>query len=125
MNQRLPIILFDGVCNLCNAAINFILKRDKRKQFRYISLQSDEGVKLVKSYQIPEETDSVILILNETVYIESEAAIEIGRLLPWPWKWSSGFRIIPKKLRDGIYRWIARNRYRWFGKRNTCRFIQN
>ena len=120
-----PIIIFDGICNLCNASINFILKRDKRKQFLYISLQSDEGKQLVEDYKIPEETDSVVLIKNETVYVESDAALEIGLMLPRPWRWVSVFRIFPKKLRDGIYRWIARNRYSWFGKRATCRIIQN
>lgn len=117
--------MFDGICNLCNASINFILKRDKSKLFRYVSLQSEEGVKLVEHYKIPKETDSVILIKNEKVFIESDAALEIGHMLPWPLKWLPVFRIIPKTIRDGIYRWIAKNRYRWFGKRETCRFIQN
>ncbi|WP_340110780.1 thiol-disulfide oxidoreductase DCC family protein [Maribellus mangrovi] len=125
MEQKKPVILFDGICNLCNASINFILKRDKDKLFRYVSLQSDEGKLLVEHHQIPKETDSVILIKNEKVFIESDAAIEIGQLLPWPLKWSPVLRIIPKKIRNGIYRWIARNRYRWFGKRETCRIIQN
>ena len=123
MNDNKSIILFDGICNLCNMSVDFVLKRDKEKKFRYVSLQSEEGKSLVKWYKIPPETDSVILIENKTVFLESDAAIEIGKKLPAPWKWAGVFRIMPKKIRNGIYRWIARNRYRWFGKRKTCRVI--
>lgn len=119
------IILFDGVCNLCNRSVDFVLKRDKKKQFYYVSLQSEEGKKLVKHYRIPSDTDSVILIRNTKVFTESEAAVEIARRLPVPWKWLSVLRFLPRGWRDGLYRWVARNRYRWFGKRENCRIIQN
>lgn len=119
------IILFDGVCNLCNHSLDFILKRDRKKQFYYVSLQSEEGKKLVEHYRIPLDTDSVILIRNTKVFTESEAAIEITRMLPAPWKWLSILRFLPLGWRDGLYRWVARNRYRWFGKRENCRIIQN
>jgi len=119
------IILFDGVCNLCNRSVDFVLKRDKKKQFYYVSLQSEEGKKLVKRYRIPSDTDSVILIRNTKVYTESEAAVEIARRLPVPWKWLSILRFLPQRWRDSLYRWVARNRYRWFGKRENCRIIQN
>lgn len=119
------IILFDGVCNLCNRSVDFVLKRDRKKQFYYVSLQSEEGKKLVEHYRIPLDTDSVILIRNTKVFTESEAAIEIARMLPVPWKWLSILRFLPRGWRDGLYRWIARNRYRWFGKRKNCRIIQN
>ena len=117
------IILFDGICNLCNGAVNFILKRDKRKQFQFVALQSEKGEELFAKSEIAPETDSIILILNNQVYTESDAAIEIAKLLSAPWNWFSAFKIIPKKLRDGIYRWIAKNRYHWFGKRETCRIF--
>jgi len=81
-------------------------------------------VKLVEQYQIPKETDSVILIKNETIYIESEAALEVCRLLPRPWKWFVVFKLIPKKWRDKIYDWIAGNRYRWFGIKESCEIHQ-
>jgi predicted DCC family thiol-disulfide oxidoreductase YuxK len=125
VNQKKPVILFDGICNLCNASVNFILKRDKNQLFRYVSLQSEEGEKLISHYAIPKNVDSVILIKNKEVYLESEAAVEIAAMLPRPWSWMASFSIIPRKLRDKIYRCIARNRYRWFGKRETCRVIQN
>lgn len=123
METENPIILFDGVCNLCNGAVNFILKRDKKKQFQWVSLQSERGVELMRQYQIPKETDSIIFIAEKQIFIESDASIEIARLLPVPWNWLKIFKVIPKKLRDKIYRWIARNRYRWFGKRDVCRLI--
>jgi len=115
--------LFDGICNLCNRSVDFVLKRDNKKQFRFVSLQSEEGRKMVEDFQIPEDTDAVILIKSKQVYLESDAAIEIARMLSAPWKWATVLKVIPLKLRDGIYRWIARNRYRWFGKRKTCRVI--
>lgn len=123
MENTKPIILFDGVCNLCNASVNFILKRDKRQQFQFVALQSEEGIELIEKHQIPKETDSVVLIKNQNVFTESDAGIEISRLLPSPWNWAVVFKIIPKKWRDSIYRWVAKNRYRWFGKQSvSCHF---
>lgn len=125
MKEEQAIILFDGICNLCNNAVDFILKRDKKSQFSYVSIQSDEGKALFIRYNIPTESDSVILIKNKQVFMESEAAIEIGKRLPAPWKQAGILRIFPLKLRNRMYLWIARNRYRWFGKREQCRIIQN
>lgn len=116
-----PIILFDGVCNLCNNTIDFIIKHDRKKWFRFASLQSETGERLKHKFHIPPETDSIVFVHNSTFYIESEAALEIARLLPYPWKLARVFKIVPRTLRDKVYRWIARNRYRWFGKRETCR----
>ena len=78
------IVLFDGICNLCNGAVNFILKRDKKKQFQFVALQSEKGEELFAKYGIALETDSIILIIKNKVYTESVAAIEIVRLLPAP-----------------------------------------
>lgn len=121
MKQQHPILLFDGVCNLCNAAVDFLIKRDREKRFRYASLQSETGKKLIREFTVPAETDSVVLVHWGRVYTESGAALEIARLLPYPWKLAYVFKIVPRPLRDNMYRWIARNRYRWFGKRETCR----
>jgi predicted DCC family thiol-disulfide oxidoreductase YuxK len=123
MTVEKPIILFDGICNLCNTAVNFILKRDKKKHFRFVALQSEESELLIENYNISKDTDSLILIQQNKVFIESDAAIEISKLLPFPWNWSPAIKIIPKKIRDKIYRWIAKNRYKWFGKRDSCRVI--
>jgi len=125
MEETKPLILFDGICNLCNGAVDFIQKRDKQKQFHFVALQSELGQELIRQFNISEETDSVILIKNNRVFLESDAAIEIVRMLPVPWKWFGVLNVFPVKLRNKIYRWIALNRYLWFGKRNECRLIQN
>ena len=121
MTAQNPIILFDGVCNLCNGTVDFLLKHNRKKQFRFASIQSESAKLLIRKFQIPAETDSVILIKSNQVYFESDAAIEIAGMLSFPWKMAVIFRFIPKKMRDIIYRWVAKNRYRWFGKRDICR----
>ena len=120
MNKN-PIVLFDGVCNLCNGTVDFIFKRDRKKQFRFVALQSETGDKVREKYHIPVEIDSVILIYEGKVFYESDAALEIARLLPAPWKWAVIFKFRPVGWRNAVYRWIARNRYHWFGKREICR----
>jgi predicted DCC family thiol-disulfide oxidoreductase YuxK len=123
MTKENPILLFDGVCNLCNGAVDFVIKRDAKKQFLFVALQSELGKRLIAKYKISSDIDSVILITKNSVYLESDAAIEIARLLPFPWNWVTGFKVVPLKLRNGTYKWIARNRFRWFGKRETCRML--
>jgi predicted DCC family thiol-disulfide oxidoreductase YuxK len=124
MNKN-PLVLFDGVCNLCNGTVDFILKRDRKKQFRFVALQSETGEKIRKKLRFPQGIDSVILIHNGKVFYESEAALEIARLLPAPWKWAVVFNMVPVGWRNAVYRWIARNRYRWFGKKTECRVPSN
>lgn len=116
-----PLVLFDGVCNLCNGTVNFILKRDKKKQFRFVPLQSEAGKKLKKKFFASGEMDSVALIYREKIYFESEAVLMIARLLPPPWRWAAFFRVIPVEWRNRMYRCVAKNRYRWFGKKTACR----
>jgi predicted DCC family thiol-disulfide oxidoreductase YuxK len=113
--------LFDGVCNLCNGAVDFILKVDRKKQFRFVALQSEAGEKIFEVHSVPPETDAIVLFLENKAFTGSDAAIEIARLLPFPWKLAVAFKVVPKKTRDKVYRWIAKNRYRWFGERETCR----
>lgn len=121
MQMENPIIIFDGVCNLCNGTVDFIVKRDKKKQFRFAALQSETGKKFLSDFQVKPNADSVVLIYQNKIFIESDAALEIARFLSFPWKFLAVFKYFPKKFRDRIYRWIARNRYRWFGKCETCR----
>lgn len=121
METKKPVILFDGFCNLCNGTVDFLLKHDKQKQFNFVPLQSDEGKIYIQKYQIPSDTDSVLLIKSNQVYFESDAAVEIAGMLGFPWKLARFIKFIPKKMRDKIYRWVAKNRYRWFGKRESCR----
>lgn len=116
------VILFDGVCNLCNASIDFIIKRDKKDHFRVGALQDDAGKKLLSKFKVnPEYLDSLVLIEDQQIYFRSTAALKISKNLSGAWPLFYGFIILPASIRDGIYDWIGKNRYRWFGKKNTCR----
>ncbi len=112
------VILFDGVCNLCNQSVQLIIKQDKKDYFRFAALDSDYGRMMVSKYQLT--TDSIVLIENEEAYTQSDAALRIARRLSGIYPLLYATMIIPKFIRDRIYRLIARNRYRWFGKRQSC-----
>jgi len=116
-----PVILFDGVCNFCNSAINFVLKQDKKGVFRFAPLQSEAGRQLLHQYDLSiQEFDSFVLIDNGRVYKKSAASLRVMNHLPWYWKELQILRIIPTIFRDAIYDFIARNRYKWFGKKDQC-----
>jgi predicted DCC family thiol-disulfide oxidoreductase YuxK len=116
-----PILLFDGVCNLCNGSVQFIIRRDPKARFRFASLQSEAGQRYLDELRIDRQAvDSVILIEGDRWSKEGDAALRIARLLPGPWKALTVFRLLPRPLRDRLYRLVARNRYRWFGKRESC-----
>ncbi|OYD07608.1 thiol-disulfide oxidoreductase DCC family protein [Paludifilum halophilum] len=112
------IILFDGVCNLCNGWVQFVIRRDPNGAFRFASLQSGAAKSLLPPGR--SRTDSIILLEQEHLYTESSAVLRICRKLKGPWKAAYLFILVPKPLRDWIYRWIARHRYDWFGKRDHC-----
>lgn len=115
------IILFDGVCNFCNSAINFVLKQDRKGVFHFAPLQSEAGQKLLQQYRLPtEEFESFVLIDDGKVYKKSTASLRVLNKLPWYWKEAQILRIIPTVFRDAIYDFIARNRYKWFGKKGQC-----
>ncbi|HKL36787.1 MAG TPA: thiol-disulfide oxidoreductase DCC family protein [Salegentibacter sp.] len=116
------IILFDGVCNLCNTAVTFIIKHDKKDTFRFASLQSDFGKELVAERGMdPEALDSIILIDPGVAYYQkSTAALEISRELSGGYSLLKNFLFIPEGLRDGIYNFVANNRYKWYGKKESC-----
>ena len=116
-----PVILFDGVCNFCNGTVNFIIKQDKKKVFRFAALQSEAGQKLLEQYHLPKENfDSFIFIDNGKAYKSSSAGLKLYNKLSWHWKWTQLFWIVPKFIRDSIYNFIAKNRYKWFGKKEQC-----
>jgi predicted DCC family thiol-disulfide oxidoreductase YuxK len=120
MNEN-PIILFDGVCNFCNGAVNFIIKKDKKRAFRYAALQSDAGQQLLKQYHLSTTNlDSFVLVFEGKVYIKTSAALHVGYILGGAWKLTGIFKIFPSPIRDMAYNLIARNRYRWFGKKESC-----
>ena len=115
------IILFDGVCNLCNGAINFIIKHDPKGIFKFASLQGETGQKLLAQHNInPQETDSIVLIDNDQVSVKSSAALRIAKNLNQGYPLLFGFMIIPTFIRNGVYDFIAANRYKWFGKKESC-----
>lgn len=116
-----PIVLFDGVCNLCSGSVQFILRRDPAGAFRFASLQSDLGQRLLTERGLdPKALDSVVVVDGDRFYRESDAALRIARDLKGAWKALTVFRVIPRPIRDWAYRLIARNRYSWFGKAETC-----
>jgi len=116
-----PVILFDGVCNLCNSSVLFIIQRDPQSQFRFASLQSEFGKSYLEKFGLPvTELNSVLLIKDGKLFQKSNAALEIAKLLSGAWPVFYVFKLVPAFLRDGCYSWIARNRYRWFGKKDAC-----
>lgn len=118
-----PVILFDGVCNLCNASVDFVVRRDRRVRFRLAPLQSQVARELVGARRATDTMpDSVVLVERDgRVFTRSTAALRIVRRLRFPWPLLYVFVLVPRPLRDIVYDWIARNRYRWFGVRDTCR----
>ena len=116
-----PIILFDGVCNLCNGAVQFIIRHDKKNTFMFTSLQSEVGQKLLAQYNFPpDELNSFILIENNKAYTRSTGALKVAKKLNGIFPMLYSFIIIPKIFRDSIYDLVARNRYKWFGKKDEC-----
>lgn len=122
MNSRDPnIIFYDGYCNLCNATLQFILKHDKEKVFQYYALQSKEAELLLsKKFGEKNIPDSVILFSEGQLYTKSEAIFKILPKLGNGYQLLLIFKIVPRKLRDKLYDWIAYNRYKWFGKKKQC-----
>jgi predicted DCC family thiol-disulfide oxidoreductase YuxK len=120
MNNR-PVILFDGICNLCNRAVQFVIKHDRKKIFLFAPLQSNEGQKLSQQYQLPTNNwNSFVLIENGKTYSSSTAVLKVARNLNGIFKLAYALMIIPKFIRDSIYKWVSNNRYKWFGKREAC-----
>jgi predicted DCC family thiol-disulfide oxidoreductase YuxK len=116
-----PIVLFDGVCNLCNGVVRFVIDRDPRARFRFASLQSELGRGLLRHHGLdPEALDAVMLVDGEGAHVRSTAALRIARGLRAPWPWLAPLALVPRVLRDAVYDFVARHRYRWFGKRDAC-----
>jgi predicted DCC family thiol-disulfide oxidoreductase YuxK len=116
-----PVILFDGVCNLCSAAVQFVIKRDPKHHFRFASLQSETGQQLLQQHGLSAPyPDSIVLLEDGKSYARSAAVLRIAKKLQGLWPLMYGFMIIPAFIRDGMYNWIASKRYQWFGKKETC-----
>ncbi len=120
MNQP-SVILFDGVCNLCNASVQFVIKHDKAARFTFASLQSESGQKLLQQYYLKQtDFNSFVLIENDQAYTKSTAALMVAKRLNGLYKLFYGFIIVPPFIRDAVYNLIAKNRYKWFGKKDSC-----
>ena len=116
------LVLFDGVCNLCNGAVDFIVRHDTQGNFMFASLQSELGQQLLDHYNLPkDEYESMVLLKQGKVYQKSNAALEIAAGLPGAWSLMRVFKLVPTPLLNALYSFIAINRYRFFGKKETCR----
>jgi predicted DCC family thiol-disulfide oxidoreductase YuxK len=120
-SSRAPLVLIDGVCNLCNAWVRFIVRRDPAGIFRFSAQQSATGCAIIEDHMSgANQLSSVILIEDNVIYTESDAILGILARLRPPWSWMGLLRIIPRRVRDACYRFIARHRYRWFGRTDLC-----
>ena len=121
MDPGRNIVLFDGACNLCHKGVRFLLRHDERGAFSYAWLQSETGRKLGRAYGIDTITEnSFVFISGGRAWLRSDAVLEVWRLLGGKWKWLYGLRHIPKPLRDAVYGFVARQRFRWFGRKDSC-----
>lgn len=119
--QSKPIVFFDGVCNLCSSAVQTIIKNDKKNSFLFASLQGETAKKKLKTFinQNP-QLDSIILLQNDQLYSKSQAVLRIAKHLNFPLNLAYGFIIIPNFISNMVYTFIAKNRYKWFGKKEEC-----
>lgn len=119
--KEFKIILFDGICNLCNASVNFIIDKDKKDIFKFAALQSEIGKEILDKFNLQKiNYDSFLLIENDKYYLKSTATLRVLKYLPGLWKLLFVFIIVPPFIRNYIYDFISRNRYKWFGKKETC-----
>lgn len=115
------IILFDGVCNLCNGAVQFVIRRDPQGYFKFAALESESGRELRRRFGLAGEAiETMVVVEDERAYVESEAALRIARKLGGAWPLFGALRVIPRTWRDRAYRFLASHRYQWFGKRDAC-----
>ena len=117
------IVFFDGVCTLCNSSVDFIVRNERANLLKIASLQSDYGQEVQKRYrrQGKDLPDSILFYAHGNVYERSEAIFRICSFLKWPYRMLGIGGIVPRQIADAIYAWVARNRYAWFGKKETCR----
>ena len=113
-------VLFDGECNFCDASVQFIIKRDPYEYFQFSSLQSETGQQLTNDFGIPDNVDSLVLIENGKAYTKSGAALRIAKKLDGLWHLAFLFIFVPPPIRDSVYDFVARNRYKWFGKKEEA-----
>jgi predicted DCC family thiol-disulfide oxidoreductase YuxK len=116
----MAVVLFDGVCNLCNGLVRFVVKRDPDGRFKFAALSSDAAARALSRFDTGPLPDSLVLIEDGNVFTRSDAALRIARRLGFPWQLAYALVVVPKFLRDWVYDLVARHRYRWFGRREAC-----
>lgn len=121
--NKLPLVLYDGDCNVCDFFVTFILRFDKKTIFQFAPIQGVTAQQYISAAFESEIPDSVILIEKGLIYTKSTAGLMIIKRLSWPWKAFYPLIFVPKCIRDAVYKYIARNRYRWFGKKDYCRIF--
>lgn len=121
MESAAPILLFDGVCNLCNGAVQWVLKHERQPKLRFAALQSELGKDvLLQNGLCVDKLDSMILLEGDQLLLRSEAALRMAEIVGGPWRFARVLRFVPRVLRDWVYDFVAVNRYRWFGKEDSC-----
>lgn len=120
MDTHAPIVLFDGVCNFCNRMVRFAIRNDPKARLRFAPLQSEAGQALLAQYGVAPDADTVVLIDKGRAFTYAAASIRICRYLRWPVKMLYALIILPGFISQPVYKWIARNRYRWFGRKESC-----
>jgi predicted DCC family thiol-disulfide oxidoreductase YuxK len=121
MTNQAPILLFDGVCNLCSRVVQFVIRHDPAGRFRFAALQSPAGQRLLVEHGLPADAlDTFVLIEGARCFTRSDAAIELARRLDGAWRWLRLAAVVPRPIRDWAYGVLVRNRYRWFGRRESC-----
>lgn len=116
-----PVMIYDGYCGLCSSAVQFVLRHDRSKVFRFVAAQSELGTSIYRHYGLdPQNYETFIVLADGIPFFASDAVIEIGRRLGLPWSLGTAVGALPRRVRDGLYFWIARHRMRFFGRRDTC-----
>jgi predicted DCC family thiol-disulfide oxidoreductase YuxK len=115
------VIVFDGVCNLCNTLVQFVIARDPKGRFQFAPMQSESGRRVLRESGAAEPyPDSIVLVESRQIYVRSTAALRIARQLGSPWSLAYGLIVVPRPVRDWVYTLVANHRYKWFGRRQTC-----
>jgi predicted DCC family thiol-disulfide oxidoreductase YuxK len=115
------VVVFDGICTLCNSSVDFLIRHDLRGQMRFVSFQDERLATLLPHVTLPETIDTILVAADGRLYDRSNAILRLAAALPLPWSLVLLFRMIPRPIRDALYRLVARNRYRWFGTKSSCR----
>jgi predicted DCC family thiol-disulfide oxidoreductase YuxK len=115
-----PVVLYDGVCGLCQRSVRFLLRHERGERLRFAALSSETGRRLLRERGVPDGTDAMVLVEPEATHVGADAALALCGYLRWPYRWLRGFRILPAGLRRRLYGAVAARRRRWFGTTETC-----